>query len=65
MGSLKANNLVTLVLDCERATKQNLDPMSSLKVGEPVAPMLERGRVNKKNLDHMGSLKAKRSFGRK
>ena len=35
MGSLKANNLATLVLDCERATKKRSESHGFLE-GEPV-----------------------------
>ena len=50
MGFLKANNLATLLLDGERATKTDLDRMGSLKASELVAPMLGRERANRKIL---------------
>ena len=60
MGFLKANNLATLVLDGEQATRTNLDRMCSPKASELVAPMLGRGRANKKIL-HIIFLKADKS----
>ena len=57
MGFLKANNLATLVLNGERATRTNLDRMGSPKASELVAPMLGRERENRKIL-HIIFLKA-------
>ena len=57
MGCLKTNNLATLVLDGERATRTNLDRTGSPKASELVAPMLGRERANRKSL-HIIFLKA-------
>ena len=47
MGFLKANNLATLLLDGERATKTNLDRMGSLKANNLATPVLDCERATK------------------
>ena len=62
MGFLKANNLATLLLDGERATKTNLDRMGSLKANNLATLVLDCERVTKKRSESHGFLEGETVF---
>ena len=62
MGFLEANNVATLLLDGERATKTNLDRIGSLKVNNLATLVLDCERATKKGSESHGFLEGETVF---